>query len=433
MYSVILVDDDELVRVGLESLDCFSAKGFQIIDALSSGRQALASIEKNQPDVVITDMYMPEIDGLQIIRDGKKLCPDTIFVVLSCHNDIDSIKEALHLGAFDYLLKSSIVDPKNAEKLMDRILAACNMRKVSRGSALSGHAPNDKQLILSYLRGESGCTAAAKQALLRRGFDLTSSNIFLAGLQLDNYSTIQQMVSDERALLQKIEQHIDRLLEAYGSGFAMYYKDGLFFLLQQVNSVTAAISPYSRMLSICERMRISMKNQFLHTCSIYINHSQRSDQLPQACRTILSEINSTRSINFDSVIDLVAGSASIYDTQEDPDVEVPSGAIDNVIHYIEAHYASPITLDELAGIANFSKYHLCRKFKEVTHTGIVNYILSYRIEKAKELLKQADSRFVFEIAQAVGFNDASYFNRTFKKFTGYTPNEYQKLDQPETH
>ena len=57
MYKVILVDDDELVRVGLESLVQFSQKGFQIIDALSSAQAALKSIYKNQPDVVITDMY----------------------------------------------------------------------------------------------------------------------------------------------------------------------------------------------------------------------------------------------------------------------------------------------------------------------------------------------------------------------------------------
>lgn len=53
MYKVILVDDDELVRVGLESLVQFSQKGFQIIDALSSTQAALKSIYKNQPDVVI--------------------------------------------------------------------------------------------------------------------------------------------------------------------------------------------------------------------------------------------------------------------------------------------------------------------------------------------------------------------------------------------
>jgi len=62
----------------------------------------------------------------------------------------------------------------------------------------------------------------------------------------------------------------------------------------------------------------------------------------------------------------------------------------------------------------------------VTHMGVVNYILQLRIDKAKELLLESN-RYVFEISQQVGFNDTSYFNRTFKRITGYTPNEYQVL------
>lgn len=60
--------------------------------------------------------------------------------------------------------------------------------------------------------------------------------------------------------------------------------------------------------------------------------------------------------------------------------------------------------------------------------GIVNYILLLRINKAKELLLESNL-YVFEISQQVGFNDTSYFNRTFKRITGYTPNEFQSLSR----
>ena len=61
--------------------------------------------------------------------------------------------------------------------------------------------------------------------------------------------------------------------------------------------------------------------------------------------------------------------------------------------------------------------------------GITNYMLNYRINKAKEFLLAPNSGKIFEIAKAVGFNDTSYFNRTFKKHTGYTPNEFQRLNK----
>ena len=63
------------------------------------------------------------------------------------------------------------------------------------------------------------------------------------------------------------------------------------------------------------------------------------------------------------------------------------------------------------------------EFKEKTKTSIINYILMVRIDKAKELLLQNQDR-IFVVAQKVGFNDTSYFNRIFKKVTGYTPKEF---------
>ncbi len=60
--------------------------------------------------------------------------------------------------------------------------------------------------------------------------------------------------------------------------------------------------------------------------------------------------------------------------------------------------------------------------------GIINYILMLRIDKAKELLLESDCGYIFEIAEKVGFNDTSYFNRTFKRITGYTPNEFQRMN-----
>lgn len=429
MYKVILVDDDELVRVGLEAIVSFRSKGFEIVDTLSSGEQALKSIRKHQPDVIITDLYMPEISGIQLIRECKKICPKAIIVVLSCHNDIDSVKEAMQLGAFDYLLKSSLVDPKNAERLLDRIRVACSQRGQSDG----GSAPtqrSQKQAISSYLKNGKPAAVLAQQVLSSHGFDCAGPNLFLAGLQLDTYDTIRKMVSNEAEMTDKVEQLVENTLSGLCSCFCVHDADGLFLLLMQVHSASAAISPYSRLISLCERLRLSIKNQLLHTCSIYTDRERSFGSLPDAYRALLQEIEVTRSIRFDSVVDLVAYSDSICEqVREDEPEELPAHPIEVVISYIEANYAAQLTLDELAGVANFSKYHLCRKFKEVTHTSVVDYILRCRIERAKELLRSPNGRHIFNIAQEVGFNDTSYFNRIFKKYSGYTPNEYQKLQK----
>ena len=423
MYKVILVDDDELVRVGLESLVQFSQKGFQIIDALSSTQAALKSIYKNQPDVVITDMYMPECNGIQLIREGKRLCPTAIFVVLSCHNNIDFIKEALAAGAFDYLLKSTIVNPESAEQLLDKITTACKMR--AGLPAAQDSLSNFKGLLLSYLKGEGGSSDAVRQALYTKGFDVAGSGIYLSCIQFNRYDAMHALVGDEEELLSKLEAYIDGFLSEYGAGFSVYYENGCFLLLQQIQAATVAIPLDSRLLGICERLRICIKNTFLHTCSIYVGSTHTPEQLSTAAQTLLSFLSAnplmpdfiTRSVDFSPSSD------SSHDElgQADP--------INEVLRYININYTNAITLDELANIAHFSKYHLCRKFKNATQMGIITYILTLRINKAKELLLDADCDYIFEVAQKVGFNDTSYFNRTFKRVTGYTPNEYQNMNR----
>ena len=428
MYKVILVDDDELVHVGLGSLAHFPQWGFEIVDSLTNGKLALESIQKHQPDVVITDMYMPEMNGIQLIREGKKLCPKAIFVVLSCHNDIDYIKEALQAGAYDYMLKSTIVDPKNAEKLMNKIASACGMRN-QLSVAGKNTITNEKELILSYLTGQDISMDLVRRCLYLYGFDITNPSFFLSCLRFDNYNTFRKIVSDESNLQVKIEQYIDVFLTEYGTGISIYYDNGCYFLLQQIQSSTAVISAYDKMLSVCERLRICIRNDFLHTCSIHVNAAYTLAQMPIAVQQLLGSVKAAAGVLADSVVNVEDDSTGMPEYTDSKGEDGFADPIGTVISYIEKNYAQSISLDELSSIANFSKFHLCRKFKDVTNMGITNYILNYRINKAKELLLEPNSGKVFEIAKAVGFNDTSYFNRTFKKYTGYTPNEFQRLNK----
>ncbi|MDQ0341005.1 YesN/AraC family two-component response regulator [Caldalkalibacillus uzonensis] len=100
--------------------------------------------------------------------------------------------------------------------------------------------------------------------------------------------------------------------------------------------------------------------------------------------------------------------------------------IKTAIHYIQAHYSEPITLNELADKVYLSPSHFSRLFKEETGTTFVEYLTSYRIEKSKSLLKMT-SLPIEVIANNIGFTSASYFATTFKRIEGMKPSEYRKL------
>lgn len=97
-----------------------------------------------------------------------------------------------------------------------------------------------------------------------------------------------------------------------------------------------------------------------------------------------------------------------------------------VFQYINSHYTEPLTLEHVAEVACFSKYHFSRLFKQYTGTTFYEYLTLRRIRRAEELLS-LPGRSVIDVALSSGFSSIATFNRTFKKLKGCTPTEYCSL------
>ena len=107
MYSILIIDDEPIVKIALRSILPWEEHGFFICGTASNGLEAVPLIEKHHPDIIITDLKMPEMDGLELIVSEGKEYPGEI-LVLSNYEDFDSVRSALLLGAADYLLKIKI-------------------------------------------------------------------------------------------------------------------------------------------------------------------------------------------------------------------------------------------------------------------------------------------------------------------------------------
>ena len=102
---VLLVDDDAMVRIGLKTLVNWSGHGYQLIGEAENGTQALEIVRREQPEIVITDMKMPGMDGVALIRALQEIQPPPYVVALSGYDDFPLVREAMKQGAKDYLLK----------------------------------------------------------------------------------------------------------------------------------------------------------------------------------------------------------------------------------------------------------------------------------------------------------------------------------------
>ena len=113
-YKVLLVDDEEEVMDVIEHRICWKQMGFEVVGKAQNGVKALEISEKMQPDVVITDIKMPYMDGLELARNLKQDNPDVRILILTGFDEFEYAKEAVHLEIEEYILK-----PVNAKELSD--------------------------------------------------------------------------------------------------------------------------------------------------------------------------------------------------------------------------------------------------------------------------------------------------------------------------
>ena len=117
MYNILIVDDEAIIRTSISLLVKWEEEGFRIIGDVANGKQALQFMETQEVHIVITDIKMPVMDGVELLKELKARGSKVGIVVLSGYNDFPLVKETFKLGAKDYLLKSDI----NEESLKESV------------------------------------------------------------------------------------------------------------------------------------------------------------------------------------------------------------------------------------------------------------------------------------------------------------------------
>lgn len=238
MVKVLIVDDEAIVRIGLKSMIDWESHGFQLIGEANDGRRALEIFRQNQPEIVITDLKMPVMDGLQLIRRLKELSAHCRVIVLSSYDDFSLVKEAMKLGAVDYLLKLEMEPDQLLEALVGFREAILQERAEQTEQA---QIDQELQTNISVLRrvflrdmlcNNDCCGEKLRQGLTRLGIHLNPKRIYCLVLRIGNAYRLEEMnteVNDstQNAILNICEEVIgdDHL------GYCFPMKEAEFVLL----------------------------------------------------------------------------------------------------------------------------------------------------------------------------------------------------------
>ena len=191
--KVMVVDDEPIIRLGLRTLIDWENSGFTLVGEAADGEEALLFMSEQQVDLLVTDIRMPRMDGLDLIREARRRTDDIGIVVLSCLDDFSYVKEAMKLGAFDYILKPTM-EPDEllrilrviSEKLEEERQAKARLRELNERLEQSKlyqlqadilhyleHGKNEDQLRQALFRDRQTvysmlvCTPSGMNALIR--------------------------------------------------------------------------------------------------------------------------------------------------------------------------------------------------------------------------------------------------------------------------
>jgi len=145
--NILVVDDEKIARISLAEI--LKLEGYKVTDA-ASGQAALDALSKAEFDLMLLDIKMPGMDGLEVMRKASEIAPDTLIILLTAHGSMESAIEALRQGAHDYLIK-----PSSPQEILSSVSAGLSRRGEAHHKRL---LLNQLETSLQQLRDVEGVT-----------------------------------------------------------------------------------------------------------------------------------------------------------------------------------------------------------------------------------------------------------------------------------
>ena len=539
MLKVLIADDEQLICRMLTKMIDWEKEGLELLDCVYNGRDVLDAIENKRPDIVITDICMPCMDGLQIVEKAKEKGIHIDFIIMSGYKNFEYAHTALNLGVKHYLLKP--INKNELNEILRRIVAErktiCESEE--RIERLVEKANNGTKKIRKHFLNNVIRNNRYTRSLMEDGKENEELNEepLNCEFQQDSFIALFTKIDaenpnyDMKSLLDEVNYLIEKNLQLYDWEYInSYVNSGVITIINYPKA------EYIELEAVCEKLfsqcrlemdkfsgfyvtlgvgetkeRISevqdsiresveaiqcrlkkgvnrlimpeeLKYREIKIADIFTENDRNNlaktiesldynaynqyfmemytrikeypkysptvifeliDQLKEQIIEIWNEndIDETICNEFEKEIQYVMDfnikeDMMIYSVSEDIRIYFTRVYQENqnkskmpiriAKKYIQENFDSPITLEEVAEAISLSPAYLSTLFKKEIGIKFSDYLISCRMEKAKQLLKESGESMQI-IAEQVGYSDAKYFSKTFFKTVGLKPSEYRKL------
>ena len=398
-YRVLIADDEPIIREGLRDCIDWMTIGMEIVGEAEDGEEALELAIKLNADILLVDMNMPFLNGIELIRRLQEKCPQCRFLIVSGHDEFSYAQAAVRLGVDDYILKP--VQPAQLNDALARLRQRMDeeRKRLAYVKQAEGQIERNipvlrQRFCLEWLEGQGTGKEITEQEIKERllflGLPSTPPN-YIGVVRWPAAEARQTMMSenDRQLFLFAIENIIEELLAP--TPYVLFRESngliGVCLWGQVTDDVDSLIEQ-----QVLTYLNIAIHAHFEH----YVGAIEDASHIYQKCRD------------------------TIYNnTDLSPLVRRARGLI-------QANYADrDLTLEELASRLQVSSVYLSRVLKKELNDSFVTLMTKARIRKAIQLL-DTTSLPIHEIAERVGYDTQHYFSTAFKKTVGVSPAQYRK-------
>lgn len=488
MLRIAVIDDEPKIRRGITGMLKNCLKDRAVIESFSSAGDLVRAARKEELHLLITDIRMPDLDGLELGNYLKLFYPRLKIILISGYRDFEYAQAAIRLQVCDYLLK-----PVNPQRLQEVVLQQIGLlekeesQTAKAGKADGGVWPDTNQVIQEMLYGGdpmhpvlAGCldqqtvyylvltegAAEDRTGLLAellekdawasgrmdgsRSFYLTRNanlyqdlltqstegkhmkNIGISGPCCGAKRLHQAYLQALSALKQEIYAERPGIWRFQSSGIWQF--DGEKKAMYLLNCIYAGTDLVGELTELREEIRLARpvfpmyeKNIKLLLETI-IRMLEEHDGMSQACiqlKEIEEQIGDSHSLN-ETFRKIEAALQAVSANRKEMQRMCMEQNLHRAIDYIKAHYCEDLTLEEVASQAKMNPTYFSSSFKKYMGVGFIHYMMELRIHRAKKLLKEENKK-ICEIARILGFGDTRYFAKIFKRYAGVTPSEYRNI------
>lgn len=476
MYKVILVDDEIWSLEGLDKSFDWEKKGFRVIGKYTDSLKAICHIKEEKPDVVFTDIRMPDITGLEMIQEIRETGLNVEIIIVSGYAEFHYAREAVRQGAYDFLLKP--IDMDETDLILDRLRETMDRKRYEEDELLLQHILYEDKydvrlsplVYCDRIQAASINMAVSQEPFLKLWEQVLIKGRLYVEFRLSERKRIILYEAFDKEAEERWVGYLNKLASGSGyigissvdtlenvrillkeailasSGNFIGKKTGVTLYTEVVNTyyetygkkISTAIleNKYEDACEILDEIAELLKHEELGIIYIVRLWNQIAillhGNLTGGRRVKIEYLDffqiTRRFVNLESLCQYIKIEIAEILICQKKQIETHKEYNENFLHllkYVEENYAEKLYLSTLAKQFYINMSYCSELFKKVTGLTFSEYVTKIRMEKAAELLSSGDYK-IKDVAEMTGYSDAFYFSKVMKKYYGITPNALKK-------